>query len=284
MITSLQNIFPLTVTKMSGTGNDFIVIDNRDQIVPLEHQGLLASRVCRQKFSAGADGIILIEDSENDDADFRWQFYNADGSVAEMCGNGARCAARFAYRNGIAGKKMRFETIAGVIEAEICAEETVRIRMTDPFDLKDEFEITIDGTRHRATYINTGVPHVVIFVDDKDVPVKKWGAEVRFHKQFQPEGTNANFVSKLATDEIQVRTYERGVEDETRACGTGAVASAIIASIKNMVNSPVSVVTSGGERLTIEFELNKECCASNVYLKGPARIIYTGELTDESIL
>ncbi len=271
----MENIFPLSFTKMSGTGNDFIIIDHRDRAIPLEQQSTLASRICRRMFSVGADGIILIEDSDN--ADFRWQFYNADGSVAEMCGNGARCAARFAYKNGIAGKNMRFETIAGIIEAEICEEESVRIRITDPFDFKDDLQISLGGTNYNATAINTGVPHAVIFVDRQDTPVKEWGAEVRFHDLFKPSGTNANFVTKLASDEIQVRTYERGVEDETRACGTGAVASAIIASIKNMVTSPVSVVTSGGERLTIEFELNEDCCAKNVFLKGPARIIYNAE-------
>jgi diaminopimelate epimerase len=278
----MENIFPLKFSKMSGTGNDFIIIDHRNTIIPLEQQPDFVERVCRRKFSAGADGVILIENSDN--ADFRWQFYNADGSVAEMCGNGARCAARFANINGIAAKKMVFETIAGIIEAEICEDDSVRVRLTDPFDFKDDLSISLGGTSHSTTFINTGVPHAVIFVDDRDAPVKEWGAEVRFHELFQPEGTNANFVTRLASDEILVRTYERGVEDETRACGTGAVASAIIASIKTMVSSPVSVVTSGGERLIIEFELNDNCCANNVYLKGPARIIYTGELTAECLL
>jgi diaminopimelate epimerase len=278
----MENLFPLKFSKMSGTGNDFIIIDHRDGIIPFEQQPNFVSRVCRHKFSAGADGVILIENSDN--ADFRWQFYNADGSVAEMCGNGARCAARFAYMNGIAAKKMVFETIAGIIEAELCEDDSVRVRMTDPFDFKDNLEISLGGTSHGVTCLNTGVPHAVVFVDDQDAPVKEWGAAVRFHELFQPEGTNANFVTRLASDEILVRTYERGVEDETRACGTGAVASAIIASIKTMVSTPVSVVTSGGERLIIDFELTDDCCADNVYLKGPARIIYTGELTAESLL
>ncbi len=278
----MESIFPLNFTKMSGTGNDFIIIDHRNLTIPFEQQSKFARRVCRRMFSAGGDGIILIENSH--ETDFRWQFYNGDGSVAEMCGNGARCAARFAYKNGIASKKMRFETIAGIIEAEICDKEDVKIRMTDPFDFRDGLEVELDGVNHRAVHINTGVPHVVIFVDEHDVPVNQWGAEVRFHELFQPAGTNVNFVSKRGADEIQVRTYERGVEDETRACGTGAVASAIIASKKKLVGSPVSVVTSGGERLTIEFEKNEDSCAENVFLKGPARIIYTGELTAESLL
>lgn len=278
----MENLFPITFTKMSGTGNDFIIIDNRNGGIPLAQQSKLAAGVCRRMFSVGADGVFFIENS--DKVDFRWQFYNSDGSVAEMCGNGARCVARFAFRNGIAPKKMSFETIAGIIEAEICEEETVRVRMTAPFDFRDNLEISLDGISHSAAFINTGVPHAVLFVDGLDTPVRAWGSEVRFHELFQPEGANANFVSQLDSNEIQVRTYERGVEDETRACGTGAVASAIIASKKHNIESPVSVVTSGGERLIVEFDLIEKGGAENVYLKGPARIIYTGELTAESLL
>lgn len=276
----MDTIFPLTFTKMSGTGNDFILVDNRTSIVPSDEQPHICERICRRMFSAGADGLILIENSET--ADFRWQFYNSDGSVAEMCGNGARCAARYAYRHGIAGKHMRFETIAGLIEAEICEDELVRIRMTDPFDYAGGIQIELDGSEHEVTFLNTGVPHAVVFVE-QDAPVKKWGRELRYHSRFQPAGTNANFVSLLDSGDIRARTYERGVEDETRACGTGAVASAIIASIKKGITSPVGVITSGGERLVIEFDRAGEKI-DNVYLKGPAHIIYQGELTAESLL
>ena len=278
----MENIFPVAFTKMSGTGNDFLVIDHRRGFIPAELQKSFTSRVCRRMFSAGADGVILIEDS--DKADFRWQFYNSDGSVAEMCGNGARCAARFAYRAGIAGKKMSFETIAGTIEAEICEEESVRLRMTEPFDYKDNFTVNAAGQSLEASYLNTGVPHTVIMVEGDNTPVKTWGKEIRFAPMFQPEGTNVNFVSLLESGDILARTYERGVEDETRACGTGAVASAIIASIKTNLQSPVGVITSGGERLIIEFERKADGSAENVYLTGPARIVYQGELTAEALL
>lgn len=278
----MEHLFPIPFTKMSGTGNDFLVIDHRERLIPTELQAEFTRNVCRRMFSAGADGVILIENSDN--ADFRWQFYNSDGSVAEMCGNGARCAARYAYRLGIAGEKMRFETVAGIIEAEICAEEEVRLRMTEPFDLKNDIILFIGGQERQAAFINTGVPHAVIVVEQDNVPVKEWGREVRFHHEFEPAGTNANFVTIKGKNEILARTYERGVEDETRACGTGAVASAIIASIKNRCESPVTVITSGGDRLTIEFELKGGGRVENVYLTGPARIIYTGELTAESLL
>ncbi len=278
----MEDIFPVAFTKMSGTGNDFLVIDHRRGFIPVEMQQSFTSKVCRRMFSAGADGVILIEDS--DQADFRWQFYNSDGSVAEMCGNGARCAARFAYRAGIAGRKMRFETIAGIIEAEICEEETVRLRMTDPFDYRKNLAVDVAGLSMELSFLNTGVPHAVVMVEQEDVPVTIWGREIRFAPEFQPEGTNANFVFLMESGDILARTYERGVEDETRACGTGAVASAIIASIKKNIPSPVGVITSGGDRLTIEFELKEDERVENVYLTGPARIVYQGELTAEALL
>ncbi len=278
----MENIFPLAFTKMNGTGNDFIVIDHRRGIIPAGRQPEFSRLVCRRMFSAGADGVILLEDS--DTADFRWNFYNADGSVAEMCGNGARCAARFAFQQGIAGRSQRFETLAGVIEAEISEDDQVRIRMTEPFGLREEI-VLVGGEEKEACYLNTGVPHVVVFVDDRETPVKELGREIRFHPLFQPEGANANFVCVLGEHTVLARTYERGVEDETRACGTGAVASAIIASIKKNVRPPVEVTTSGGERLIIEFTLRRDGSgADKVFLKGPARIVYTGELTAESLL
>lgn len=275
--------FPVSFEKMSGTGNDFIIIDNRENIIPEEEQVGFAIKVCRRMFSVGADGLILIENAEG--VDFRWRFYNADGSAAEMCGNGSRCAARFAYRHGIAGKTMRFETMAGIIEAEITeTKEDVRILMTPPCDYRFNLEISLDGTAHEVSFVNTGVPHAVIFVDKDDIPVKKWGRKVRFHELFQPAGANANFVRLLDGTTILARTYERGVEDETMACGTGAVASAIMASIHKGLASPIEVQTSGGDRLTIYFDMKEGPGEQKVYLQGPARRIYTGKLTAESLL
>jgi diaminopimelate epimerase len=275
--------FPISFTKMSGTGNDFIIMDHRRPFVPVGEQPELARRICRRRFSVGADGLILIEGS--DTADFSWRFYNADGSVAEMCGNGARCAARFACLNKIAGPKMTFETLAGIIEAEVLQEsDDVRLRMTSPFDFRLDLKLILDGGERDVFFVNTGVPHAVVFVDDDEIPVKEWGREVRFHPLFQPAGTNANFVRFLKNGALQVRTYERGVEDETMACGTGAVASALIAAALGKTASPVSCITSGGEPLTVLFDLKKGLGAENVFLQGPARIIYEGKLTAESLL
>ena len=275
--------FPVPFAKMSGAGNDFVIIDQRRPLVPQGEQENFVRMVCRRMFSVGADGVIFIENSEH--ADFSWKFYNADGSIAEMCGNGARCAARFAFAKGIAEKKMSFETLAGTIEAEVLDDgEEVSLLMTSPFDFRTGLEADLDGTTHTISFMDSGVPHAVIFMDEgAEIPVKKWGHEIRFHKLFQPAGANVNFVQYLADGGIRVRTYERGVEDETMACGTGAVAGAIFASASGKLDSPVTVTTSGGEKLTIVFDLQKDGTAENVHLQGPARIIYIGQLTAESL-
>jgi len=274
---------PLTVTKMNGTGNDFIVIDHRQLFIPEALHPDLARLVCRRKFSAGADGLILIENS--DEADFQWQFYNADGSVAEMCGNGARCAARYAHSKAIAPAKMRFMTGAGIIEAEIIEGDTVRLQMTTPGDICQEAEVILDGSKQKISSINTGVPHAVCLVTDLDkVPVVEWGRIIRNHQLFMPAGSNVNFGEITSEHEIHLRTYERGVEDETLACGTGAVATAIMAGLSGTVVSPVSMITAGGEELTIHFsvdELGRE--VEQVFLEGPARFVYEGRLHPEAL-
>ncbi len=229
--------FPIPFTKMSGTGNDFILIDHRQRFLEGVDCSRLAKAICRRNFSVGADGLILIEPSSV--ADFSWQFLNADGSVAEMCGNGARCAARFAYNRGIAGKTMRFETLAGIIEAFVEG-PAVRIGLTPPRDLRLDLSLDIDSADRILHFVNTGVPHVVHFVEDNSrTPVVKWGRYIRLHKMFQPAGTNANFVEVTGKNALSVRTYERGVEDETMACGTGATAAAVIAALLGKVAAPV---------------------------------------------
>jgi diaminopimelate epimerase len=283
---NVQNFkYPIPFVKMSGTGNDFIIIDHRDPFISEADQSEFARIVCRRKFSVGADGLILIENSET--ADFRWQFYNGDGSRAEMCGNGARCAARFAFEKKIAPPSMRFETTAGEIEAFIMggSDESVKIRLTAPEDLRLNIPSAVGSVEQILHFINTGVPHTVVLVKDAgDVPVGEWGREIRFHEIFQPAGTNANFVQKVSNNTLMVRTYERGVEGETMACGTGAVASALIVALLEQAKPPVTVITSGGEKLTIHFSLTGEengrqiDLAAGIFLEGPAHIIYEGKL------
>lgn len=274
--------FPIEFSKMSGTGNDFIIIDHRSAFLTKDEMSAFAKAVCRRKFSVGADGLILIENS--DQADFQWQFYNADGSEAEMCGNGARCAARFAYTKGIAPARMSFTTIAGEIRAEVKG-DGVKLEMTPPENLALHQEVDLDGSARTIHSLNTGVPHAVCFVDkNNETPIREWGAAVRYDDLYQPAGSNANFVEVLGPDTLYVRTYERGVEDETMACGTGAVASAIIGGLLGLVSGPVKVTTSGGEILTIHFELQDEQQITGVSLEGPAQFIYEGQLAPEALV
>jgi diaminopimelate epimerase len=279
--------FPVPFVKMSGTGNDFIIIDHRKPLLAPEVMADFAAKVCRRKFSAGADGLILIEDSS--EADFQWQFFNADGSVAEMCGNGARCAARFAFLQGIAPAQMRFVTLAGIIEASV-SEKDVAVKMTDPVGLNMHQRMTVENKEYTVHSLDTGVPHAVLFVDDIDqTDVRALGSLIRHHEAFMPAGTNVNFAQRQG-DAIKVRTYERGVEDETLACGTGAAAAAIIAALLDQASSPVDIITSGGDCLTILFDLKKDKgierddIVYNVFLKGPAHTIYSGELDAEALL
>ncbi len=265
--------------KMSGSGNDFVVIDNRRRILDADNLGDFVPKVCAHKVSVGADGVILIEGSGK--ANFRWRFFNSDGSEAEMCGNGGRCAARFAVLKDIAPPRLSFETLAGLIEAEVKG-RTVKLQMVKPFGLRLDFAVKIDDKDQTLHFLNTGVPHAVEFVDEASaVNVRERGKSIRFHAQFQPAGTNANFVQVMDRGRLKARTYERGVEDETLACGTGAVASALLAAAKGFVDSPVAVETTGGEILTIHFEKKGEVF-ERVFLEGDTRLVYEGELWEEA--
>ena len=267
--------------KMSGSGNDFMLIDNRETVVPEARLKRLVVGACRRKMSAGADGMILIEPADH--VDFKWRFFNADGSLAEMCGNGARCAARFAFIHGIAGREMAFETLAGIIHASV-GEDSVKIRMTDPTDLKAGTLLDVNGTALNVSTVNTGVPHVVTVVDDIEaLDVVATGRLIRHHPDFAPEGTNANFVALGQGGEIFIRTYERGVEDETLACGTGTVAAALVLANEHGLAAPVSLTTRSGSTLTVHFETHAGRY-QEVFLEGDARVIYRGDLWEEAWL
>lgn len=275
-------------TKMTGSGNDFILIDNRALRIDKEQGRELARMACRRKVSVGADGLILIEDDT--EADFRWVFFNADGSEAEMCGNGARCAARFAYLNGIVnGTRMSFRTLAGIIEAEMI-EDCVKVRMTQPHGMETDFCLKLEKDSPCLHFINTGVPHVVWFVENREkldsIDVFDLGRLLRFHPRFQPAGTNANFAFIRGPHNISIRTYERGVESETLACGTGSIAAALLAAARGLAAPPVEVLTRSGETLVIHFEkISQEgkIDFSGVYLEGGARVVYEAELWDETL-
>jgi diaminopimelate epimerase len=265
--------------KMSGSGNDFIIIDNRDLSLNVGDLPSFVRKVCRRKISVGADGLFLIEPSPA--ADFKWQFFNSDGSVAEMCGNGSRCVARFAYLKGIAGEKMSFETLAGVITAEV-NDDNVKVRLTDPSPLKTAEKIVVDGRDCVLDCIDTGVPHAVSFMDSLETcNVVETGRRIRRHDAFQPRGTNADFAEVRDRHKMKVRTYERGVEDETLACGTGVVASVLAAAGRGLVDSPVDVVVQSGETLRVYFT-KKDNCFQEIFLEGQVKMVYQGFLFEEA--
>lgn len=267
--------------KMSGSGNDFILIDNREALVPEAQLNRLVVGACRRKMSAGADGMILIEPSAH--VDFKWRFFNADGSLPDMCGNGARCAARFAFIHGIAGRQMAFETLAGIIHATV-NDDSVKIRMTEPKDLNTGTLLDLDDITLNVSSVNTGVPHVVTEVDDiESLDVVETGRLIRYHPNFSPEGTNANFVAVGQRGKIFIRTYERGVEDETLACGTGTVAAALVLAHERGLASPVSLITRSGGTLTVHFKTHAGRY-QEVFLEGDARVIYRGDLWEEAWL
>jgi diaminopimelate epimerase len=270
---------PISFYKMSGSGNDFILIDNRAGVVDEENLSHFVASICRRKLSVGADGVILLEVSEL--ADFKWRFFNADGGEVEMCGNGGRCAARLAYIKGIAGARLSFETKSGVIRAEV-GSGRVKLEMPEPSTPELDYPLEVEKEIFKVSSITVGVPHVVTWVSDLETgPVLRIGRVIRYHQRYAPAGTNVNFVEKLNDGTFAIRTYERGVEDETLACGTGSVATALIAATKGMAASPTVLHTRGGEALKVYFERSGDNFRS-VFLEGDARVIYEGRLWNEA--
>ncbi|MDR0890598.1 MAG: diaminopimelate epimerase [Endomicrobium sp.] len=265
--------------KITAAGNDFILIDNRSKMISSTEYNSIAKKLCNRKYCIGADGLILLEKSNV--AEFKMKYFNSDGSYAAMCGNGARAIAYFAYTERISCNKcITFETDAGLIQAEILLNNQVKISIYDPCDIKTNIELTIEDKLLSVDYINTGVPHVIIFIEKiQDINVKKYGKLIRYHDKFKPiGGTNVNFVEIINTNSIFVRTYERGVEDETLACGTGITASGIMTVMRGFTKSPVNVTSQGGDRLIVSCNFLKEK-PTNVILEGPALITFKGTTT-----
>lgn len=264
----------LRFTKMNGAGNDFVLIDNRDGRWHLEKATI--ARLCDRHRGIGADGLLVVEPARNG-ADFRMRYYNSDGGEAEMCGNGARCFARFAA--AISGRPgdLTFETQAGVIRAKFLGEH-VQIQMSEPHSLQLHLGLEAAGEQLTVQSVNTGVPHAVVLVEDLEtVDVRTLGAALRFHAHFAPKGTNVNFLKALDDRTIAIRTYERGVEDETLACGTGIVACALIFHELTGAASPVQVKVRGGDTLEVAWEQDGTRYR-NVCLTGPADVTFEGQL------
>jgi len=261
--------------KMQGAANDFILVDDRAQTFPAADRAWIAG-ICARRTGVGCEGVILIQPSTK--ANFRMRFFNPDGSEVDMCGNGARCVARLAHELGAAPARMSIETAAGQLNAEILGRR-VRLRLTPPRDWRLDGALAAAGRDLRYGFVNTGVPHVVAEVEDLDGwDVKGVGRAVRYHEAFAPAGTNANFISVTGPQAVRVRTYERGVEDETLACGTGIAASALIAARTGRVAPPVQVTAASGDALTVDFRLTPTG-AEEVTLLGPAEHVFRGSLT-----
>ena len=267
----------LEFLKMSGAGNDFILLDNRNARIVLTPEQV--AKLCHRQFGIGADGLMLLVPSLTGKADWAWRFYNSDGSDAAMCGNGARCFARYIQRTtGWTKPTVTFETAAGVITAEFQGER-VTINLTAPHDLRLSEKVTTQAGVLEVSSINTGVPHAVVFVEDADkAMVQPLGSELRWHEHFKPRGTNVNFAQVQSPNQLRVRTYERGVEGETLACGTGVTASALVASRLHGFTSPIRIQVQSGDELSVSFQSDGQGGFSDVRLGGPASFVFEGRI------
>lgn len=253
-------------TKMHGAGNDFIMVDDRAVVFPM-HDAAFIRRIASRRTGIGCDGIILLQPSAS--ADVRMRFINPDGGEQDMCGNGARCLARFAHDLGAAPATMKIETGAGIVQAEV-AGERIRLDLTDPTDIQLDLGL---GLEWPVDFVNTGVPHAVVWVDDvQAVDVPRLGRALRHHERFAPGGTNADFARVEADGSLVVRTYERGVEAETPACGTGAAAAALLAARHGWVKLPATVHCAGGHDLVVDSVCGKTT------LSGGAEYVFAGEI------
>ncbi|MFP4465939.1 MAG: diaminopimelate epimerase [Candidatus Goldiibacteriota bacterium] len=265
--------------KMSGAGNDFIAVDNYDKQIKLAKKEVAA--VCSRKFSVGADGLILLEKTDKSGFDFYMKFYNSDGSLAEMCGNAARCICRFAYITGRAGAVVRFLAADGPHTGIVRKNGDVKLEMTEPAGLKENISVKAAGKVFKGGFVNTGVPHFVTETAGLEkMDILKPGREIRFHKKFAPKGANAMFIRKKGKTGYMIRSYERGVEGETLACGTGATAAAIILHSRKKAKSPVVFYAKGGV-LKISFNYT-EGKYTDVFLEGNARMISAGYILPEA--
>ncbi len=277
-----EKIQHIDFLKMSGAGNDFVVIDNRHGSVT--EPAPFAHVVCDRRRGVGADGLLLLENSNK--SDFQMKYYNADGSYGGMCGNGGRCISRFAYLKGLVqSTAITFDALEHVYHAQILKDD-VKLTMKNPSDIRSNEVLPMDGLNVISHYVDTGSPHCVIFLDQNkeiretlgDLDVYGLGKTIRHHKSFSPKGTNVNFIERVDSNTIRIRTYERGVEAETLACGTGSVASAIMANQIHGVGTPVVVQTQGGESLVVDFQRRGKSGYEEVSIFGSAHVTFSGKI------
>lgn len=267
---------------MSGAGNDFILVDNRQGAWSRYPLAQLAAGLCRRGLSVGADGLILVETSNR--AQLRLRIFNRDGTQAPMCGNGARCAARYAFLKVMAGKQMTVETPSGVIDAEILPDGRVRTEVPGLAAQPRRISLQVKGRTISGILTDPGVPHLVVFVKDVErVPVSELGALLRSAPELGPEGANVNFVESGGAEPIAIRTFERGVEGETLACGTGAAAVAWVLHWLGKTGEHVRLAPRSGKVLTVDIDL--KAGAGHLFrLTGEARVVCRAFLSEESIM
>ena len=275
--------------KMNGAGNDFVIINNMEEKIPAEKIPYVAKTLCERHLSIGADGFMVVENPNNpSEADYRMMFYNSDGSMGEMCGNGARCICRYGYEKGLAGEVQRVETTAGIVTGERIDKRLYRVRLNDPCNLRLDEPVEIDGKTYICSYIelgNPGIPHCVVPISNlKDYPeaqLFELGRKLRYYKGY-PKGANVNFCEIIGKDHMFERTYERGVEDFTYACGTGTGSVVTVLTLKGKVSGKNVKVDMTGGTLFIDVE-REEDKIKNLYLTGPTNIVAKGEVTDEEL-
>jgi diaminopimelate epimerase len=270
----------LNFTKMNGAGNDFVMLDNRLGEFLYDRETI--AHLCDRHRGIGADGLIAAEPPETADAQLKMRYFNADGGEAEMCGNGARCFSRFGARLLGENQALTFETLAGTLKAELKG-NLVQLAMSQPHSLLLNASLKVANETLTVHFLNTGVPHAVVFQEDLAATnVRSLGAEIRFHQHFAPKGTNANFLEVEALGQLAIRTYERGVEDETLACGTGVVASALLHHVLHGAPSPINVRVKGGDTLQVAFGRDGDGF-TNVTLLGPADFTFEGRVEPRSL-
>ena len=272
--------------KMNGAGNDFLIVNNGEERIPLEKYPAIVKTLCERHLSVGADGFMVVEKSER--ADYRMIFFNSDGSLGEMCGNGARCIARYGYENGLAGEIQTIETTAGIVRGQRISKRLYKVRLNDPGVLERR-DIEVDGVNYECYYVelgNPGIPHAVVpmkgLKNYDETKLFDLGRKMRYHEKF-PKGANVNFFEIVGEDHLFERTWERGVEDFTYACGTGTGSVVAAMTLLGKVSGKGVKVDMTGGQLIIDVERTGDR-VDNLYLTGPTNIVCKGEITDEELV
>lgn len=274
--------------KMNGAGNDFLVLNNLEEHLPIDALPQIARTLCERHLSIGADGLMVV-DAPIQGGDYKMLFFNSDGSVGEMCGNGARCICRYGYETGLAGEEQTVETTAGIVTGQRIDRRLYRIRLNDPTTIRLDESIEVDGISRLCSYVelgNPGIPHAVVHypgLKSADVnALRELGRKIRWHSAF-PKGANVNFYEILGENHIYERTFERGVEDFTYACGTGTGSLVTVLTLQGVVSGHGTWVDMAGGRLVIDVEQSSSGI-TDLYLTGPTKIVCQGDVTDEDLL